>query len=376
LVYARKTDGLGVTTMPTLESFIRSSGDEGTVSDLFPTIPYTYNDYASPAKHLMVADGRLYAAGLDYSNGTWTRPAYIEVSAFQRPYAFATSNGIDSLPTDGTELGDFAVTGREIRAMAMRNATKLVFLDNEYFEMEGDSLAQGWRFGRRGSIGCKQYTPADCNSTLIWCDGRNFWGLTLDGAAAVSRERIDPTLIDWNKQYNAVAFGDRYIMCCEYNGSRGLLVLDTVRMAWRFFTGIPTASTYICSDGSTLRVAAGSNVYSITDTPTTLVRTITTTPLIVSPDGYDTHVNKLSIDVDVDKATSASVSLTVSVTAYGLKNTTTTNYTLVFTRDECRRWVGLDLNAHSVSASITTNTNVMHKIIALTFEASDVPNNR
>lgn len=372
LIYLRKTDGLGVTTAPTLESFISSDGRTGSISDLFPTIPYTYNDYASPAKHLMVADGRLYAAHLDYSAGMWIRPAYIEVSAYRRPYSFATTNGVDSLPTDGTELGDFTVTGNEITALAMRNATKLVFLDNEYFEMEGDSVSQGWRFGRRGSIGCKTFTPADCNSTLVWCDGRNFWGLTLDGAASISRERISPELINWDTHYNAIAFGDRYMMCCEYAGTRCILILDTVRMAWRIFTAIPSASRYICSDGNTVRIAAGSNVWQLSRTPATLTRTIKTSPLIVAPDGYDAHVNRLSIDVD----TTATVSLNVSVSAIGIKNSTTSVHTLTFTTGECRRWVGLDVNAHSVVVTITSNTNVSHKIVSIALDVSDVPNSR
>jgi hypothetical protein len=181
----------------------------------------------------MYSEGRVYAGCLDWDGSAWRRPTAIEISSYDKVWAYPTTNDEDSLVTDGTELDGYAVTGSELRGIAARNDERYVWLDNEMFLLRGDNPQTGWRFIRIGAVGCvSNRSIADCRTAIIWHDGNHFFALSSGGVQPISRFKIDSSKIDWTKPHNAVFCNDRYHFYCEYDGKYSLLQCDINTFAW------------------------------------------------------------------------------------------------------------------------------------------------
>ncbi|MHB1000474.1 MAG: hypothetical protein ACYC27_14640 [Armatimonadota bacterium] len=222
-------------------------------------VPYELelsNDYASSARNIDYADGRIYASCLDWDNetGRWLRPLMIEVSSFDKPWAFPTSTDSDSPITDGSELGNFSVTGSEILGMISRNDEKYVHLDTEFFQARGDNPQEGWQFVRIDAIGSKgALTEVDCRNAIIWHGPDHFYAYSGGVAQPISRYSIDSTKIDWTKPYGAVYFKNRYIMHCTYDSVPALLQYELQSGAWRIRRAAGSLDLVgICTDGDIL----------------------------------------------------------------------------------------------------------------------------
>ena len=217
------------------------------------------NDYASSARYLTGADGRVYTASLDwdstptdsYADGQWKRATTLSVSSLGKPWAYPTTTDEDSPVTDGAELAVPFARGSEIRGILSRNDDKYIFLDNEFFLLRGDNPATGWQFVRLDSVGCvSNRSIADCRKMIVWHDGNHFYAYAGGVAEPLSRFAVDSTLIDWDSPHNAVYCNERYILYCTYAGVGALIIYDIDSGAWRIRRSTALDLVGINTDGA------------------------------------------------------------------------------------------------------------------------------
>jgi len=347
-----------------------------------PLILEIANDYASSAKHVMIADGRVYAGCLDYDGESevWKRRTAIEVSSYRKPWAYPTVTNEDSPATDGGELDGYAVTGSEIRGLVARGDEKFVFLDTEFFLLRGDNSQSGWRFVRLDSIGCvSSRSIADCRKALIWHDGQHFYGYAGGLAQPISRYKVDSSLIDWTKPHSAAYWKDRYVCLCEYDDAMALLIYELETGAWRIrHASLLTTLVGICSTGSGGKlygVSSDGKMYDLFSHATsemgdtTPAREVWTQFVQVGSPGADINVREFVIDVE---STSA-VTLTMVFNTHGLKTVTPVTKTLTTATDKTTYKVGLNLMCNAVQVKLSVDTAAPPTIHHIGFEIADTP---
>lgn len=320
------------------------------------------NDYASSARYAMVADHRVYAGCLDWDDtlGKWRRPTAIEVSGYEKPWAFATVVDENSQSTDGGELDGYAVTGSEIRGIIARADEKYVFLDNEFFLLKGDSPISGWQFTRLDSIGCQSArTLADCRSMIIWHAGDHFYAYSGGLARPISRFCVDSSAIDWNAPHNAVYWRDNYVFYCStLEGHRYLMIYDITSGAWRVRESDALEMVGICTD------SASGRIYGITPAGDAVdvfgsggsdgalqstVREVWTQYLRVGDSSHDVQVSDAVLEVVTGE--SGGIDLDLTFETQGAKNGTATRV-LHVEPDRTRYHVGLNMQCNAIRIGV------------------------
>jgi hypothetical protein len=340
------------------------------------------NDYLGSGRYAMVSGHRVYAGCLDWDEetGCWQRPTAIAVSGYDRHWAFPTTSDEDSLATDGCELDGYAVNGTEIRGMIARGDDKFVFLDNEFFLLRGEDPISGWRFERLDGVGCvSARTLADCRSTFIWHDGRQFYAFSGGLAKPISRFAVDSSIIDWSKPHNAVYHGDRYIFYCTgTDGVHRLMSYDLVSGAWRVRESPSLELSGICTNG------AGGPVYGVTaggeavdimgstagDGQAAAVRDVWTKYLVIADPQTDVLVRAAVFEIETEAPDGVNIDLTFNT--QGLRNGTLTK-TLHVTPERTRQRVGLNLQCNAIQVRISytgENPPTIYSIGLITDEAA------
>ena len=213
------------------------------------------NDYPSwsSARYGCKWKGRVAAACLnwDEEKQVWQAPTMVGLSGYLKPWTWHTGAG-DDYPNleDGGLLYDFAVTGGEIRGMLPRDNDLLVFFDNEWFPVQGDSPALGYRIQRGGPVGLKSAKAlANCGGIAIGHDGHHFVVYEQGPARYISEFAIDSTLIDWDKAHGAVYCGGEYVFFCEHDGDWCVMRHDLDRGGWRIRYSDALELVGIATDG-------------------------------------------------------------------------------------------------------------------------------
>lgn len=298
--------------------------DEGNDSD--PYISYSgvdydlpdeveiTNDFARSARYVAYMGGRVFGGCLDWDEDTsaWKLPTAIEISGYQKPWAFPTTNDASSLVTDGTQLDGYAVSGNEIRGMLARQDELFVFLDNEFFKVTGTDPLSGYTITRLDSIGCTSArTLADCRKAIIWHDGNDFYGWMGGLSVPISRRDgislIDSTIIDFTKPHQAVHWNDQYIFYCYL--TRGSILTAAVQAAG---TGYKV--------GDVLQVTGGSGTCG-TVTVATITGGGSTGPVgtvTVTKAGYDYVATTGAATYDTTTTAATGCTVTITTGEYAL----------------------------------------------------------
>lgn len=185
---------------------------------------YIETNHTAPsiAKCLMAADNCLYAACLDYdtsAGGQWKRPLSIARSTRNAPWYWPT---ID-VGQDIYQGGEFtipAITGTEIRHIALLGNQKLVFLDSEMFIMFGDDNTNtGFSYvGPVGIADANSYASNDKGAIWLSHNGFCFFnGATIE---YISINKIDTDLFylanrDLRPPITATIWKNKYIVRCS-----------------------------------------------------------------------------------------------------------------------------------------------------------------
>jgi len=323
-----------------------------------PSVLEITNDFASSARYAMVADHRVYAGCLDWDSvsGKWMRPTAIQVSGYDKPWAFSTVVDDASLCTDGGELDGYAVNGSEIRGIIARGDEKYVFLDNEFFLLRGDNPITGWQFVRLDSIGCRSArTLADCRSMIIWHDGNHFYAYAGGLAQPISRFKIDSSQIDWDAPHNAVYWQDKYVFFCRNRDGEGqLMIYDFASSSWRIRQSEALNLLGICNDGSNGRVyginAQGDAVdlfgsVGIDGSTGSAVREVWTQYLVIADPSKDVQIREAIIEAVTDQPEGVELSMVFDV--QGAKNNSSTRV-LKIAPDRTRYSTGVNLQGNAI----------------------------
>lgn len=342
------------------------------------------NDYASSARYVTFMGGRVFAGCLDWDEdeGKWKRPTAIEISSYQKPWAFPTTVDDDSLVTDGTELDGYAVTGSEIRGMIARQDELYVFLDNEFFLVRGTDPVSGYSIIRLDSVGCCSGSSiADCRKAIIWHDGNDFYGYAGGSAEPISRNTIDSSLIDWTKAHNAVYYRDKYIFYCYYDSGYALLIFDTITGSWRIRRSTALNLVGICTDGNQVfGVTTGGNAVDVFgsstaegidgETPTqSPTRNLYTQYFVVGAPNADVQVNEAVLLIETQET--SGVTVVASFSTLGTVDNTATAY-IYPVAQQTRYRVPLNLICNSIKVQLTyigTTPPVIYDIYFVTDEA-------
>ena len=359
--------------------------DTGTAADPLlgeVEIPATLeldNDFASAARYVALSQGRVWGACLDYNSGSgkWDRPTAIEVSSEGKPWAFPTTVDDTSPITDGSELEGYAQTGSEVRGLLARGENILVFLDNEFFTVRGDTpLGSGYQFTRADSIGCvSARTIADCRSVVIWHSGAHFYGYGGGLAKPISQYRLDSSGIDWSKPHNAVCWREKYLLFCWYQNAPSIITFDLLTEGWRVRASDAYDLAGICTSGD------NDKVYGMTRQTGEVAdlfggetdygaeggtqREIQTQYWQVGSPGEDVLVEAVEMEAELDPVaeSDAGATLTVAVRGQGRVSRTVTRSVTINT-DKTFYEVGLGgMKADAVKVEITyvgTRPPVIH----------------
>lgn len=306
--------------------------------------PELYADYPSTAKYVMQSAGRVYAGYLD--NGS--RKTAIQVSGYEKPWAFTTTYDDNTPWTAGTELDGYAITGTEIRALAMRADEKIVFLDTEVFSLRGSSPSQGYQFTKVAGVGCISHnTVVDCNGAIIWSDGRDFFVYVgAEAAVNISRNKIPE--IDWTAPHCATYVNGHYL-CYARDAVLGVhkLFMYTLQdNAWSVHTYVApsgTASLWhmwaIDTTGTLWTLFAGNTISS---------PYVSGTYWEIAPAGYDSHVSRIILDMRTPAETNVNVTLTWDGAAVGTKT-----FAFVAKSNQTRYVIPCNINANNVKVSVS-----------------------
>jgi len=348
--------------------------DEGEDADAIVegvTVPYELevaNDFASSARYVARSQGRVWAAGLDWDEeeGRWRRPTAIMVSSEGKPWAFPTTvEEGTSLVTDGTELDGYAQTGSEVRGLLARNDLVLVFLDNEFFVVRGNTpLGSGYQFVRADAVGCiSARTLADARAMVIWHSGAHFYAYAGGLAQPVSRGRIDASKIAWDQPHNAVFWQEKYLFFCHFDGAPTVITYDLATGGWRTRSSAAYDFAGICTSGD------GDAVYGVTREGRCVslyggsedagaaapVREVHTQYWPVSAPGRDVQVARACLEVVTDSANGETLSLTLR--AQG-RSCGAAERTLVVTKHRTYYEVPVNLHADAIKLELSyTGTN-------------------
>lgn len=198
------------------------------------------HDPPPTARHLLYADDRVYAACLtwDAVNSKWTRPRDMVASTRFKPWAFPSEITELSEYGDGREWFEVGRDGSEITGFGTHRGSKLIFLDNEFYQLLGESIAT-WDLRRVDSVGAvSERLITDCVSVTIWraADGFCSWSGGL--AENISRGKLDESLIalkdgsgDW-LAHDSAYWDGRYVAYCLYDSVPSLLIYDIDDRSW------------------------------------------------------------------------------------------------------------------------------------------------
>jgi hypothetical protein len=356
-----------------------------------PEIMQITNDYASSARYVAYMDRRIFAGCLDWSeeDGEWKRPTAIEISSYEKTWAFPTTVDSNSEITDGVELDGYAITGTEIRGLLARNDDLLVFLDNEFFLVRGTDPVSGYSITRLDSIGCNSArTLQDCRKMIIWHDGQDFYGYAGGLSEPISRHIIDSTLIDFTKPHNSIYWKDKYVFFCEYNDIWSLVIYDLLTGSWRIRQSDTALNLVgICTDGTTVfGVTTGGNAIDVFGSSTTEAidadpytqsptREVFTQYFVVGAPNYDVQINELFVLAETDQTSAITVS--VAVKTHALKENSIPAgedvLTLLLDSSQTRYRLPLNVKANAVKVELTyvgVHPPTIHEIYVV---ADEVP---
>lgn len=341
---------------------------------LVPALMETNHDYAASARYACVWNGRVVAACLDrdHTNSEWDRPTAIIISnqddTDERSLtdlsgitSFPTTSTSDSLPTDGTELDGYAVTGSVVRGLLPRQDELYVFLEDEFFILSGDSPAT-FRLRRVDAIGCKSAkTIADCRRRMIWHDGNHFYKYEGGYAEPISIDEIDSSLITWTADHNAVYLPDKYLFFCYYDSEWTVLTYDLRKKYWRKRPSDAYGVVGICTEsdvGAVYGVTTGGHAVSLYGSTTTdfgatdniAVRDPHTQYIRIAPPGQMRDIDEFVVEM-VTTTWVEAVNITGTVRVKGrLSASQPISFTTASTKAQYRG--GLNLTGDSVKIEL------------------------
>lgn len=322
-----------------------------------PTEVEIANTPASTARYVVNNRNRIYALCLDFNSGTgkWARPTAIQVSSFEKPWAWPSITDSYSLATDGTELDGYAIAGGEGRGLAVLDDDVMVFLDREFFLLRGDNPITGWRFLGHQLVGCvSNKTIATGPRSVIWHDGNLFREYAGGFARPISYLTVDSTLIDWTKAHSAVFLDDLYVFHCYYDKTWALLIYDTRNESWRIRRSLALDLAGICCDGlKVYGMATDGHAIDVfggnaDDGATNPVRQVWTRLYRVAPAGKDVQVSQIVFDI----VSSEAVDLSVTYKVIGAKNTTSETKTLTTDTTTTRHQLGINALCEFIAVQV------------------------
>jgi hypothetical protein len=328
-----------------------------------PSVREEAFDYASPARYVATVGRRVAGGCLDYDalNQVWKRKTAIEISTYEKPWAFPTTSDQNSPSSQGGELDNYAQTGSELRGLLGRDDHWVVFLDNEVFVLLGDSPST-WNPVRRGPVGCKSNrSVADCGVAVIWHAGDHFYRMDAGMPVQISEGIIDSTLIDWDSAHSARYAAQRYRFHCKYDGEWSVLTYHVEKRSWRIrpsdgyeLVGIcaPDASgdVYgVTPDGHAVSLFSADEDYGADST----LREAKTGHMVVAPPNVDVHIPASAFEIICEDANL--VTLAVTIDTYGKKRQSQSRELLVnnAATSYIVKWDGISGNAAAVGISCT-----------------------
>jgi hypothetical protein len=327
-----------------------------------------------------VSGSRVYALGLDWNEteNKWERPTAIQISGYQKSWAYPTTTDETSVQTDGAELDGYAQTGSEGRGIIAVGEQRYVFLNNEFFSLLGDNPIDGWRFVREAGIGLvSARTLVSCRGLLVWHAGDHFYRYANGIVDCISKHTIDSTLIDWTKPHNAVFNDDRYILFCTQDGLQVAMIYDLTTGAWCVRTLRPQNIVGICcasaagdvygltADGVALSLFASDSDYGVTTS-----REVWTHHLLVAPPEMEVHISHLVLHAMTEEPNG--VSLSLQFETHGAVVTSATR-TLTVVPSRTQYFVGLDLDCEALDVRITCVAPKAPDIYHIGFLPGQVP---
>lgn len=326
-----------------------------------PFVMETSNDPGFSARHVTYADNRLYCGNLEYAldndgvTSDWQRKTTMQISTYNKTYAFPTTTDSDSPPSYGSELEGFTKLTSDIRHMDNIGATKYAFGDQEIYSIIGNNSSDGWYATQRDTIGCVSSRLTVCRREgIIWYDGNYFYMMTTDGVQNISSMRLKKNGIDLTKSYGACGCNSKYYCYCYYDGAWSLLEYDLYLNAW--FVHVSTAyqlksicasydDAYGVCDGDTANdivVKITGNAVDIGD------RTIATSYIACGDPTIDTQLSQVVIDANV----TANCTAYITVDYIGAKNASVTREIAMVT-DETRYHVNVNALASAAKVTVT-----------------------
>lgn len=341
--------------------------DTGDIVDLYvgdfalPYVMETSNDFGFSAKHVTYADNRLYCGNLEYAldegqtvTSSWQRATTMQISTWNKAYAFPTTTDSTSPPSYGSELEGFTKLTSDIRHIDNVGSTKFVFGDQEIYAIAGNNSSDGWYAVQADTIGCISSRFAVCRREgIIWYDGDYFYMLTGEGVQNISSMRIKKGMIDLTKSYGACGCSSKYYCYCYYDGAWSLLEYDLYLNAWFVHVSPMYELKSICSSYDTaygvIESGTDDSIVQITGTAVEIGDRVITTAYIACGDpSVDTQLSEALIDASV----TANCTATVVITYLGKKNDTVTR-TIAMTPDVTRYHVNVNALASAAKISVS-----------------------
>lgn len=325
--------------------------------------PEMYADYPSPAKFVSQSAGRVYAAYLDGG----ARKTAIQVSGYSKPWAFTTTFDDNTPWTAGTELDGYAITGTEVRCIAMRADEKVVLLDSEVFSLRGSNPSQGYVFVKVAGVGCVSAdTVVDCNGALVWSDGRDFYAYVgADAAVNISRNKIP--LIDWSGPVTSTYARGKYLCHAKEanTGLQKLFMYDFDTYSWTVHTNAAppnTASLWgewvIDNDGALWKLWEGDRLTS---------PYVAGTYWEIAPNGYDAHASSIIVEARSSGESTLTVTALWDGAAVG-----TRSYMIPISSTQTRYVVPCNIHANHVKLSVSQSGDPA-TIYFIGMEVDDAP---